>query len=71
MSSAAHDMDYMKKFLKEVGLSISDIANINTSTTTEPYQNVCLFDDDNKRKSKLTVLIEIGEQLEKFHDSNG
>jgi len=71
MNSAAYDMDYMKKFLKEVGLSISDIANINTSTTTEPYQNVCLFYDGDKRKSKLTVLIEIGEQLEKFHDSNG
>ena len=70
MISAAHDMDYMKKFLKEVGLSKSDIATINTPTTTEPYQNICLFNDDDKKKSKVTVLIEIGEYLEKFHDPN-
>jgi len=44
---------------------------VNTcSITTEPYQNVCLFYDNDKRKSRVTVLIEIGEYIEKFHDPN-
>ena len=37
----------------------------------EPYQNVNLLDNDGKKKSRVTVLIEIGEYLEKFHDPNG
>ena len=50
---------------------IDDEFNNNTSTSNEPYQNVCHFYDSGKRKSRVTVLIEIGEYLEKFHDTNG
>ena len=44
---------------------------VERASTNEPYQNVDLFYENGKRKSRATVLIEIGEQLEKFHDSNG
>jgi len=38
-------------------------------SSLEPYQCIDLYDGENK-KSRVTVLIEIGECVEKFHDPN-
>ena len=44
---------------------------ITATPTLEPYEGISLYYDNDKKKSKATVLIEIGEKLEKFYDSNG